>query len=223
MFCTRCGASNPDDARFCQKCGAPIAASALPASPGPSAPPPPPLAPAWSAPPPPAPAWSAPPPPPAAAAAAWGPQYTGVAYAGFWRRFFAYVIDGLVLSLVMTPVYLVVLGIASSGQSSFSRGEMSTGTSCALTALYLVLMVIVWLYSACFESSGKQATLGKMAMGVKVTDLHGNRISFGRATGRCLGKVLSGALMGIGFIMAGFTEKKQGLHDMLAGTVVLRN
>jgi uncharacterized RDD family membrane protein YckC len=71
------------------------------------------------------------------------------------------------------------------------------------------------------ESSVKQATLGKLAIGIIVTDLQGSRITFGRATGRYFGKILSSLILSIGYIMAGFTEKKQALHDMIAGCLVV--
>ena len=71
------------------------------------------------------------------------------------------------------------------------------------------------------ESSSKQATLGKLALGIVVTDLSGNRISFGRATGRYFGKIVSGMIMCIGYIMAGFTERKQALHDIMASCLVI--
>jgi uncharacterized RDD family membrane protein YckC len=79
-----------------------------------------------------------------------------------------------------------------------------------------------WLYEAFMESSSYQATLGKMIFGMKVTDLNGNRISFERATGRHFAKWLSAMILFIGYIMVGFTERKQGLHDLLAGTLVRR-
>ena len=82
--------------------------------------------------------------------------------------------------------------------------------------------VAQWLYFALMESSSKQATLGKMALGIRVTDVNGNRIGFGRATGRHFAKILSGLILGIGFLMAAFTEKKQALHDMIAGTLVVK-
>jgi len=87
------------------------------------------------------------------------------------------------------------------------------------------LLVIAgqWLYEAFMQSSQYQATLGKMIFGMKVTDLYGNRISFARATGRHFAKWLSAMLFCVGFIMVGFTERKQGLHDMLAGTLVRRS
>ncbi|GFK92601.1 hypothetical protein NNJEOMEG_00426 [Fundidesulfovibrio magnetotacticus] len=80
---------------------------------------------------------------------------------------------------------------------------------------------VVWLYYALQESSPVQATLGKRIMGLKVMDLEGRRISFGRATGRYAAKLLSGGLLLLGYAMILFTKKRQGLHDLLAGTVVV--
>jgi len=80
-----------------------------------------------------------------------------------------------------------------------------------------------WLYFAYLESGEKQATWGKQAMNIYVTDLAGNRLSFGRASLRYFGKIISGLIpLFIGYIMAGFTERKQALHDMIASTLVLR-
>jgi len=72
------------------------------------------------------------------------------------------------------------------------------------------------------ESSVWQATLGKKTLGLRVTDLQGNRISFGRASGRFFGRIISGLTLFIGYIMAGFTEKKQALHDIIASCLVIR-
>jgi uncharacterized RDD family membrane protein YckC len=88
--------------------------------------------------------------------------------------------------------------------------------------LILVIVIMGWLYFAFMESSKNQGTLGKLALGLKVSDLEGNRISFGRATGRFFGKILSGMILYIGYILAGLTEKKQALHDMLAGCLVVK-
>ncbi|HEY4678350.1 MAG TPA: RDD family protein, partial [Candidatus Angelobacter sp.] len=77
------------------------------------------------------------------------------------------------------------------------------------------------LYFALQESSAHQATVGKRAMNIYVTDLQGRRISFGQATGRHFSRVLS-SILAIGYIMVAFTEKKQGLHDIIAGTLVKR-
>jgi uncharacterized RDD family membrane protein YckC len=78
----------------------------------------------------------------------------------------------------------------------------------------------MWLYYAFQEAGRYQATIGKRAMGLIVTDLEGYQISFGRATGRYFAKCLSSMTLGIGYIMAGFTQKKQALHDMVASTIV---
>ncbi len=88
--------------------------------------------------------------------------------------------------------------------------------------MILVIAAIGWLYFALMESSKNQGTLGKMALGLKVTDMDGNKISFGRATGRYFSKILSGMILMIGYIIAGFTDKKQALHDMIASCLVLR-
>jgi uncharacterized RDD family membrane protein YckC len=92
----------------------------------------------------------------------------------------------------------------------------------AMLRLALLRIVLHWLYYSLLESSAWQATLGKKALGLEVTDLDGNRIGFGRATGRFFAKFISWIILLIGYIMAGFTEKKQALHDILAGTLVIR-
>jgi uncharacterized RDD family membrane protein YckC len=98
---------------------------------------------------------------------------------------------------------------------------LRSGTTQAI-AFSLLLDLMFWLYCAAFESSGWQATPGKKLLGLYVTDLKGNRISFLRASGRFLGKALEQLTLFIGFLMAGFTAKKQALHDMLCGCLVLR-
>jgi uncharacterized RDD family membrane protein YckC len=119
-------------------------------------------------------------------------------YAGFWARVGAYLIDLLV---VLIPVVLLAL----------------------IPILGIILDIVgIWLYFALQESSERQATIGKRAVGIYVTDLQGRRISFGQATGRYFGKIISGLILYIGYIMVAFTEKKQGLHDMMAGTLVIR-
>jgi len=126
-------------------------------------------------------------------------------YAGFWRRVAAAILDGLIVGAVTAPFSI---GMSSGNRYSATASSIST--------------VVSWLYSALMESSAKQATLGKMALGIRVTDLDGNRITFGKATGRYFAKILSALILGIGFLMVAFTERKQGLHDMLAGTLVVR-
>jgi uncharacterized RDD family membrane protein YckC len=84
-----------------------------------------------------------------------------------------------------------------------------------------IMFFVNWLYFTLQESSQRQATIGKMALGIVVTDLNGERIGFAKATGRYFAKILSAIILLIGFIMVAFTEKKQGLHDILAGTLVV--
>jgi uncharacterized RDD family membrane protein YckC len=80
-----------------------------------------------------------------------------------------------------------------------------------------------WLYFAMMESSSWQATLGKRALSIEVTDLAGQRVSFGRASGRHFSKIITNLIpLFIGYILAGFTEKKQAIHDMIASCLVLR-
>ena len=86
---------------------------------------------------------------------------------------------------------------------------------------YVGLIVVFWLYFAKLESGPSQATIGKRVMGIKVTDDRGQRIGFGRATGRFFGKIISGMILNIGYLMAGFTGRKQALHDMMAGCCVV--
>ena len=135
-------------------------------------------------------------------------------HAGFWRRCAAYTIDYFITFLASYVVGLV----AGFG---LSVGQGAAGMMAAPTIGGFLGLIVGWLYFALQESSAKQATLGKLALGIKVTDSYGRRIGFGRATGRFFGKLLSGLILAIGFMLAGWTEKKQALHDMLAGTFVV--
>lgn len=144
-------------------------------------------------------------------------------YAGFWKRFAAYLIDYVLLTIVIYIIVILVgifAGVGSAVAGNSSSGIMGAVTAFSGLSLFLVFL-LPWLYYAIFESSAKQATLGKMALGIKVTGYDGGRISFGRATGRFFAKMISSLILLIGFIMAGFTEKKQALHDMMAQTLVV--
>jgi len=88
---------------------------------------------------------------------------------------------------------------------------------------YLMAVLIVWVYRAAMESSVYQATLGKMVLRLKVVDGLGGRISFARASGRHFAMFISTLILCIGYLMVGWTAKKQGLHDMMAGTFVIRS
>ena len=134
-------------------------------------------------------------------------------YAGFWRRYFALCIDDLIESM-----------IAFAGAFFLYQGGCLRDTSPEKTLIvYPMALLVVWLYNALMESSSLQATVGKLALGIKVTDVNGNRISFLRATGRCFGKVfLSSMFFSIGYLLALFTGRKQALHDLIAGTIVVK-
>lgn len=155
---------------------------------------------------------------PAAAAPYAAPS---VRYGGFWIRFVAVVIDAFVVNAVVFPVSAVIglmIGLAGRSVSMPDRGVHLVH----LIVIWTLSLLANWLYEATMESSSKQATLGKMALGLKVTDLEGRRISFARATARHFAKILSAMILLVGYIMAGFTERKQALHDIIAGTLVQR-
>lgn len=133
-------------------------------------------------------------------------------------RVLAYLIDALLISAVFFPLGIGLgLAIAASGGN-----ENSPMLPLAQMLINGLSIIAGWLYHSLLESSSWQGTVGKKVLGLRVTDLNGNRIGFGKATGRYFGTILSGMICFIGFIMVAFTEKKQGLHDMLAGTLVLR-
>jgi uncharacterized RDD family membrane protein YckC len=122
-----------------------------------------------------------------------------VSYGGFWLRFVALIIDSLIISVASGVLALATFGAGIA-----------------------VALVGPWLYEAFMLSSEWQATVGKRAMGLAVTGIDGGRISFARGTGRHFAKYISACLLGIGFIMAAFTAKKQALHDMIAETLVVK-
>jgi len=139
----------------------------------------------------------------------------GANYAGFGKRLGAYTLDYLIV-LVGVVVISGVLGAFLSPMADEDNVELI-----AVVVGYLVAIIATWLYSAILESGPHQATFGKCWLGCKVTDEQGRRISFGKATGRYFAKILSGMIMLIGFLMVLWTEKRQGLHDKIAGTYVV--
>ena len=150
-------------------------------------------------------------------------------YAGFWWRFLAFIIDALIIGVAKWIIITPILGVIGFGAyQAATTGEMDGTAAVGLAGAFIGAMIMTsllvavasWLYFALMESSKLQASIGKLALGIIVTDMEGNKISFGRATGRYFGKLLSGMIILIGYIMAGFTEKKQGLHDILASTLV---
>jgi uncharacterized RDD family membrane protein YckC len=152
-----------------------------------------------------------------------------VAYAGFWLRFVAIIIDFIVIYFVRMIVFMpfgIRMGMHGMPGMLHGRPPQDIGELMPILGMIIriamISAVIQWLYFSLMESSSWQATLGKKALGLTVTDLEGRRISFGRATGRYFAKIISTLILCIGYMMAGFTEKKQALHDMIAGTLVLR-
>ena len=132
-------------------------------------------------------------------------------------RVLAYIIDSLIMSIVFFPLGLAIgMVMGASGIDQDSPG-MAFGN----LGLNGISILTGWLYHGFLESSSWQGTIGKKVLGLRVTDMSGKRISFGRATGRYFGMILSGMICLIGFLMVAFTEKKQGLHDLLAGTLIL--
>jgi uncharacterized RDD family membrane protein YckC len=120
-------------------------------------------------------------------------------FGGFWIRVLAWLFDYLVGAVVVALARAVL------------------GPIGVLLALPLLL-----LYYPVLESSGRQATFGKQVCGLVVTDLRGQRISFGQGLLRQFAKFLSALALGVGFLMVAFTDRKRGLHDLIAGTLVLR-
>lgn len=155
-------------------------------------------------------------------------------YAGFWLRFVAYLIDALLLNIINWMVIFPVMGFLGFGLGAAVTGfdldsmtdgdfiAMATAIGGMLFAGGLIGTAINILYFTLMEASKYQATLGKLALGLKVTDTDGKQLDFIKALIRQVGKILSGIIFLIGYIMAGFTEKKQALHDMIAGTLVVK-
>jgi uncharacterized RDD family membrane protein YckC len=217
MYCRKCGALNPDDGNFCGSCG-----NTLRGSTGPSQPAGkdtgivtrnvPPVLESTVKPPPPA--------VPPGHTRLTPPPVVRPYYAGFWKRFAAYFIDEIILNFIGVLVMLVVAAIVGvpMGLSGFDEDIV---VPLVLIYFGIIGFLLNWLYHTALESSSRKATLGKMAMGIVVTDMEGGRISFGRANGRFWSKILSGLFFSIGYIIAGFTERKQALHDLIAATLVV--
>ncbi len=214
MYCSKCGVNLAAGTVFCGSCGTPTgtsaAAIARPAGPvayaGGSS--------------------QAPYADPAGLVAS-----RGFTYAGFWLRLVAALIDGVIMSValcvLLVPLFLLT-GFGAHLDGMVQRhGQPDPALVVGLIGMIFVFAVvsvlIQWLYHAYLESGEKQATWGKQALGLYVTDLMGNPVTFGRASGRFFAKMVTGMIpLGIGYIMAGFTERKQALHDMIASCLVLR-
>lgn len=216
MFCSNCGRAVPESAGFCPQCGKPTGAGPAEAAPRPTA-------------------SAASPPfgaPPAYAVASAAPAVPAprIFYAGFWLRFVAYLIDSVILSIACG--ILVVILIFATGLGAMLRNlpdnpspdEIFAGAVLFFIFLFIAgILAVFWIYYAWMESSSSQGTVGKMALGLIVTDMQCQPVSFARASGRFWAKLITGLIpLAIGYIMAGFTAKKQALHDMIASCLVLR-
>jgi uncharacterized RDD family membrane protein YckC len=156
---------------------------------------------------------------------------SNLVYASFISRFAALIIDSIVIGclqfIVVAPIMAAMgLGIASQVDGGELSDEATVGMVGAIVALFGTAMIMVYaisiLYYAIMESSKAQGSVGKLALGIKVTDMDGNRITFGKALLRSIGKIISSMIMCIGYLMAAFTDKKQALHDMIATTLVVK-
>ena len=153
-----------------------------------------------------------------------------VEYAGFWWRFLAYLIDSIIISfvswIIFIPVFAIfgisIYSLQEAGFDADDAGLMLLPMIGFITTISMLGTVMQWLYFALMESSKYQGTIGKLALKIKVTGYQGEKISFARATGRYFAKIISSMIILIGYIMAGFTEKKQALHDILASCYVIK-
>jgi uncharacterized RDD family membrane protein YckC len=156
-------------------------------------------------------------------AAAWVPApEVRVAYAGFWLRAVAYAIDNLLLGFVLGNLLLRPLMGRPGGIPADDPWYLFENTTPQVTALMLLFLMGNWVYFSLSESSRWQATVGKKVLGLMVVDLQGHRLSFARASGRFFAKILSSMTFLVGFFMAGFTQRKQALHDIVAGCLVIK-
>lgn len=242
MFCPRCGRAVPEGARFCPNCGAAVTLVTVPdAEPATATPTPP--DPSGSAAPP---AYTAPtpfatPPPGAAPGGVATPAGFGEAmpgamfaplpsttpvYGGFWRRAVAAFLDGVLLNILMSPVYLAWVWPAMLSAERARPEEMDPTQAFSIFGTLMSFVVVAGLvetaYFAFLESSTYQGSLGKLAMGLKVTDLEQRRIALGKAILRRVARTVTGFTLGIGFLMVLWTRRRQTLHDLMVGTLVTR-
>jgi len=214
VYCSKCGVHLAAGAAFCASCGTPTGSPA-PAALNPSAP----------------------------SSYVGGSSHApyadpaglvasrGFIYGGFWLRFVATLIDSVIMScalgVLLIPLFLLTGMEVQINEMVQHHGQPDPALIIGLVAMILVFALVgvlmQWLYHAYLESGERQGTWGKQALGLYVTDLIGQPITFGRASGRFFAKIVTGMVpLGIGYIMAGFTERKQALHDMIASCLVIR-
>lgn len=140
-----------------------------------------------------------------------GQPSTGTRYAGFLPRLVAVIVDGVILGVV-NFVLRAVFGDVGADPTVGVTVEPASGLGAVISLAYFTIM----------EGGPWQATVGKRVLGLRVTDTNGEPIGYGKALVRNLAKIVSGAILLIGYIMAAFTTRKQALHDMIAGTLVVK-
>jgi uncharacterized RDD family membrane protein YckC len=143
-------------------------------------------------------------------------------YAGFWTRLLAWLIDAAILGTGGAMISSLIGGLVG-GALMVTGDDITKIIFVNVIIGFVIGFILDWLYHTIGESSARRTTIGKKALGLIVVNTNGSRMSFLRANGRYWGKILSGLLIGIGYLMVGFTARKQGLHDMMAGTIVIRN
>ncbi len=144
---------------------------------------------------------------------------------GFWIRFVAYMIDGLIMLVPTVILVGLFVGFVLLTHESTVHAGLAAPLIVVVLLMAAALIVINWLYEALMTSSPRGATFGKMALGLRIVRLDGTRLSFGRATGRHFAKYMVTPMvpLAIGYIMAAFTNRKRALHDILADTLVIRS
>lgn len=150
-------------------------------------------------------------------------------YAGFWLRLVAVIIDGIIIGIVqfvvLAPI-LAAIGIGVSEDISSAAESDPIALAAKIMAVFstvgLIGQVVNVLYYSFMESSKYQATIGKLALGLIVTDMNGEKLDFVKALIRNVSKIVSTVILLVGYLLAAFTEKKQALHDMIAGTLVVK-
>lgn len=135
-------------------------------------------------------------------------------YAGFWRRLAAFTVDLSVTSVVFFAL-AILLPILLGPWLGVPRGAV------LVVSAAILWQAVSWIYWAVMESSPRQGTVGKAMLNIVVTDARGRRLSFGRATARHFGKIVSALAALAGFAMIATTARKQGLHDLVSGSLVV--
>jgi uncharacterized RDD family membrane protein YckC len=148
------------------------------------------------------------------------------AYAGFWIRVAAYLIDTVILWVIAGVLQGLIFGSMMRFPRLDSGEALDQGAIASLLGLIGTSLMVQFAVAACYEGffvAKLAATPGKMVIGAKVVCADGSAVSLGRAFGRYFAKILSGLILCIGFILVGLDSQKRGLHDMICDTRVIRS